>query len=154
MKHTLAVWVTSLAIGAALAFTAPAGAEQGGGGKTSVWSGVYTTAQAKRGEKIHASSCVPCHGAQLNGDGVPDMPQSPGIAGTDLLFKWSGKTVAELFEYVHKTMPIDNPGRLTEQESIDSIAHMFAVSEMPAGAKELPPDSKALANIMIERKPK
>ncbi len=133
-----------------LALAAPAQAQQG----VSVWSGVYTTEQSKRGERVHSSTCAVCHGARLDGAGQPEMPQSPSIAGTDLLFKWNGKTVAELFDYVQKTMPIDNPGQLSAQDSIDSIAHMFAASEMPAGDKELPPDAKALAKIVIERKPK
>ncbi len=108
--------------------------------KVSVWSGVYTAAQNKRGEEFHASACAQCHGSRLNGAGQPDQPPSPAIAGTDFLRKWSGQTVAALFLYVRKMMPSDNPGSLSDQESIDAVAHMFAVSEMPAGDKELPPD--------------
>ena len=51
-------------------------------------------------------------------------------------------------------MPTDNPGTLTDQQAIDSIAHMFAVSDIPAGDKELPPDPKALEGIVIEMQPK
>ena len=51
-------------------------------------------------------------------------------------------------------MPPDAPGTLTEQQAVDAIAHMFAVSDMPAGEKELPPDVKALGNILIEAQPK
>jgi len=51
-------------------------------------------------------------------------------------------------------MPPDAPGTLTDQQSIDAIAHMFAVSEMPAGDKELPVDLKVLSGILIEAKPK
>jgi hypothetical protein len=51
-------------------------------------------------------------------------------------------------------MPPDSPGTLTDQESVDAIAHMLAVSGMPAGNRELPPDQGALANIMIETQPR
>ena len=51
-------------------------------------------------------------------------------------------------------MPPDSPGTLTDQQTLDAIAHMFAVSNMPAGEKELPLDLKALASIMIEAQPK
>src|SRR5687767_5368721 len=125
--------VSFFALGVALALSLPVAVSQqdeGAKGKVSVWSGVYTPAQSKRGETVHSSSCARCHGPKLDGAGQPDMPSSPGIAGAILLHKWSGKTVAELFVYVHKEMPTDNPGTLKEQESIDSIAHMFAVSEM------------------------
>ena len=120
----------------------------------SVWSGVYTAAQGKRGEELHAAACVMCHGPQLNGAGQPEMPPSPAIARGALLRKWSGQTVAALFVVVRHTMPPDAPGTLTDQQSIDSIAHMLAVSGIPAGNRELPPDMKALANILIEAKPK
>lgn len=119
----------------------------------SVWSGVYTAAQGKRGEELHAASCVMCHGSRLNGAGQPEMPPSPAIAHATFLRKWSGQSVAALFVIVRHTMPPDAPGTLTDQQSIDAIAHMFAVSGMPAGDKELPPDPKALANIMIEAQP-
>jgi hypothetical protein len=51
-------------------------------------------------------------------------------------------------------MPPDSPGTLTDQQSIDAIAHMLAVSGMPAGNRELPPDAGALAGIVIEAQPK
>ena len=51
-------------------------------------------------------------------------------------------------------MPPDAPGTLTDQQAIDSIAHMLAVSGIPAGSRELPLDQKALAGIVIEVQPK
>ena len=144
---------TSWMIGAVLA-CATAVAEAQTGKLVSTWSGVYTAAQNRRGEEIHAAACAMCHGPRLNGAGQPEMPPSPAIAGTTLLRKWSGQTVAALFVVVRHTMPPDAPGTLTDQQSIDSIAHMLAVSGMPAGSKELPVDQKALANILIEARPK
>ena len=120
----------------------------------SVWSGVYTAAQNKRGEEIHASVCVMCHGPRLNGAGQPEMPPSPAIAGATLLRKWSGQTVAALFVVVRHTMPPDAPNTLTDQQTIDAIAHMLAVTGMPAGQKELPTDQKVLSGILMEAKPR
>jgi len=120
----------------------------------SVWSGVYTAAQGKRGEELHSAVCVMCHGPRLNGAGQPEMPPSPAIARATFLHKWSGQSVAALFVIVRHTMPPDAPDTLTDQQAIDSIAHMFAVSGMPAGDKELPTDQKALANIVIQEQPK
>jgi cytochrome c len=144
---------TSLMLAAALA-CAPAVAEAQTVKPVSVWSGVYTAAQGKRGEELHAAACVMCHGPRLNGAGQPEMPPSPAIARATFLRKWSGQNVAALFIVVRHTMPPDAPGTLTDQQCVDSIAHMFAVSGMPAGDKELPRDPKALANIVIEAQPK
>jgi mono/diheme cytochrome c family protein len=147
------VWPITLMIGAALACaTAVAGAQTVK--PVSVWSGVYTAAQNNRGEEIHAAACSVCHGPRLNGAGQPEMPPSPAIARAAFLRKWAGQTVAALFVYVRHTMPPDAPGTLTDQHSIDAIAHMFAASDMPAGDKELPPDPGGLANIVIEAQPK
>jgi mono/diheme cytochrome c family protein len=131
-----------------------AGLPKTGGAKISVWSGVYTAAQNERGEELYSGACAQCHGLQLNGAGQPDQPPSPAIARATFLRKWAGQTVAALFVYIHTKMPPEYPGTLTEQQSIDAIAYMFAVSKMPAGDKELPTDRKALENIVIEAQPK
>ena len=154
MKVRALVVLLSLAGVTPTVFPQIAVAQQGGGAMVSVWSGVYTAAQNKRGEEFYAGACAQCHGPRLNGAGQPDQPPSPAIAGTDFLRKWSGQTVAALFLYVRKMMPSDNPGSLSDQESIDAVAHMLAVSEMPAGEKELPPDLKVLDAIVITQKPK
>jgi S-disulfanyl-L-cysteine oxidoreductase SoxD len=143
-----------LAAGAAVPRVASVAVAEPAGAKVSVWSGVYTAAQNKRGEEFYAGACAQCHGARLNGAGQPDQPASPAIAGADLLRKWSGKSVAELFVHVRTRMPSDNPGSLTDQDSIDAIAYMFSVSALPAGDKELPTDPNALANIVIEAQAK
>jgi cytochrome c len=143
----------TLMIGAVMACaTAVAGAQTVK--PVSVWSGVYTAAQNKRGEELHADVCAMCHGPRLNGAGQSEMPPSPAIAGATFLRKWSGQSLAALFVIVRHTMPPDSPGTLTDQQTIDAIAHMLAVSGMPAGNRELPLDPKALANIVIEAQPK
>jgi|SRR5690349_11187589 len=119
----------------------------------SIWSGVYSAAQAKRGEELHAATCVMCHGPRLNGASQPEMPPSPAIARVGFLTKWAGRNVAALFVIVRHTMPPDAPNTLTDQQAIDAIAHMLAVSGIPPGGKELPADQNALANIVIEAKP-
>ncbi len=141
-----------MTVGAALAaamatmavLTEPAAAQ------VSIWSGVYTEAQNKRGQALYAGACSQCHGPRLNGAAQSDQPPSPAIARAGFLRKWDGKTVAELFAYVREQMPTDRPGTLTDQDAIDAIAHMFAVSEIPAGDKDLPTDKKVLEGIVIK----
>ena len=142
----------ALMTAAALAWAAAA-AEAQTVKPVSVWSGVYTEAQNKRGEDLHSAVCAMCHGQRLNGAGQPEMPPSPAIARATLLRKWSNQTVAALFVYIRHTMPPDAPNTLTDQQTVDAIAHMLAVSEIPPGARELPPDQKALGNILIQTQP-
>jgi mono/diheme cytochrome c family protein len=135
----------SFVIGGAIVFGASASKAQQAGSKTSISNGIYSKAQAERGEKIYRANCVSCHGPKLNGAGEPDMPPSPAVARDGFLRKWSGRSVAELVEYIQKTMPPETPGRLSVQETADVIAHMLAVSNIPAGDNELGSDAKALA---------
>ena len=127
-----------------------AGLSKPHGSEVSFWSGVYTEAQSKRGEELYSGACSQCHGLRLNGAAQPDQPPSPAIARAGFLRKWDGKTVAELFTYVREMMPTDAPARLRISKRSTSIAYMFAVSEIPAGDKELPTDPKALEGIVIE----
>ena len=157
MKTTaLLVALTSFAIGAAsvLASLAAVAQPKPDSARASILSGVYTAAQNERGEAVHESACALCHGERLNGAGQADMPPSPAIAGLTFLHKWAGQPLASLFVYVKTKMPLGTPGSLSDQESIDAVAHMLAVSGMPAGDKDLPPDPTALANIVIELPPK
>jgi cytochrome c len=147
------VWPLALMIGIAFTSVATVGEAQTVK-PVSVWSGVYTAAQNKRGQELHADVCAMCHGPRLNGAGQSEMPPSPAIAGATFLRKWSGQSVAALFVIVRHTMPTDSPGTLTDQQSIDAVAHMLAVTGMPAGNRELPPDPAALSAIVIEAQTK
>jgi S-disulfanyl-L-cysteine oxidoreductase SoxD len=146
----LAATASFLTTSVALAQQEGGAAAKADGAKASVWSGAYTAAQAKRGAEFYSGACAQCHGPTLNGAGQPDLPPSPAIARAGFLRKWAGKPVAELFVYVRTQMPPDNPGTLSDQQTIDSIAHMFAVSNIPPGDKELPPDATALADLVIQ----
>ena len=137
-------WSKWLTVGAALVVAVqvttilaePAAAQ------VSVWSGIYTQIQNKRGEELYSGACAQCHGLRLNGAGEPDQPPSPAIARATFLRKWEGKTVAELFTYVREVMPTDRPGTITDQQAINSIAYMFAVSDIPAGRQRVAPRSE------------
>src|SRR5262245_35650373 len=55
--------------------------------------GVYSDAQAKRGEAIYADRCASCHAPDLSG-----MDQAPPLAGADFLTNWNDQTLNDLFE--------------------------------------------------------
>src|SRR5687768_18173114 len=74
--------------------------------------GVYTVEQAKRGEALYKEQCATCHGDNLEGSGP-----MPPLAGKDFLVNWQGKTVGDLFEKTHTTMPATAPGSLTPAQA-------------------------------------
>lgn len=120
----------------------------------SVWDGVFTTAQAKRGQAVYPGVCGFCHGRRLNGaPDDPDMMSTPPLARAKFIRNWEGRSLATLFEYTRATMPESNPGSLADQEYIDVIAYMLAVGGMPAGDVELQPDPQSLARKIIGKRP-
>ena len=49
----------------------------------SVWDGVYTEDQAKRGAAVYAKECASCHGAELGGG-----ESAPALVGGTFLMIW------------------------------------------------------------------
>jgi cytochrome c len=111
----------------------------------SVWDGVYTEEQAKRGETIYGKECAACHGAMLTGG-----ESAPPLTGGAFLANWNGLTVGDLFDRIRKTMPQTSPGRLTRQQNADLLAFMFSINKFPAGKTELYKQSEMLKEIRFE----
>lgn len=111
----------------------------------SVWDGVYTEEQAKRGEAIYYQRCAACHGAGLEGG---DM--SPALTGGIFTSTWNDLTVGDLFERIRVGMPLDNPGSLSRAQSADVTAFLLKANKWPAGSTELPRELPALNEIKIQ----
>jgi mono/diheme cytochrome c family protein len=129
---------------AAGAAVAAVGGAPVGGAAASTKAGVYTTAQAERGAALYKDNCSACHGEDLMGSGP-----MPPLTGADFLANW--KTVGDLFEKTHSSMPASNPGSLTEQQTSDIIAYLLSKSNFPAGAAELSTKQDELTPIKIEK---
>ena len=111
----------------------------------SVWDGVYTAEQARRGETAYLQACASCHGPALDGG---DM--TPPLVGGAFTSNWNDLTVGDLFDRIRTTMPLDAPGRLSRPQTADVIAFVLKANGWPAGAAELPPDQATLKQIRIE----
>jgi mono/diheme cytochrome c family protein len=116
-------------------------------GSKSSRDGVFTKAQATRGQTIYNEECGKCHGQNLNGG-----EGAPALAGNDFLTKWQGKSLNDLFEVTRSTMPADDPGHLSRRQTADVMAYMLSANELPAGEKDLDSSAEALKDINIEGK--
>ncbi|HEV2484918.1 MAG TPA: cytochrome c [Terracidiphilus sp.] len=111
----------------------------------SVWDGVYTQEQAKRGETAYVERCARCHRDDLSsGDSVPPL------AGTEFLSTWNTKTVGDIFDRIRTTMPSDKPGTLTRQLDSDILAYILSVNKFPAGNTELGTQTELLKQIQFD----
>jgi mono/diheme cytochrome c family protein len=113
-----------------------------------IWGGVYTEAQAKRGQEASGRSwCTSCHGSDLSGG------EAPPLVGDDFLSNWNMETVGYLYERIQTTMPADKPGSLSPQDTADIVARVLQLNKFPAGQTELPSDISMLSKIAIGAEP-
>ncbi|HXH07101.1 MAG TPA: cytochrome c [Vicinamibacterales bacterium] len=111
----------------------------------SVWDGVYSEAQAKRGAAVYQQHCAGCHGSGLEGG------ESAGpLAGAAFTANWNGVSVGDLFERTRVSMPLDRPGTLTRQQIADVLAYVFSANGFPAGKTELARQPELLKSIRLD----
>jgi mono/diheme cytochrome c family protein len=116
----------------------------------SVLGGVYTDAQARRGEKVYADNCVPCHGPKLQGTDTA----GPTLTGPDFVNGWKDMTVAALLAKISSDMPSNAPGTLKPEEYADVLSFVLSSNKYPAGQSELPTDPAALKSVKMAAAPK
>jgi quinoprotein glucose dehydrogenase len=112
---------------------------------STVWDGVYTAEQAKRGEAAYGQHCASCHKPDLLGDQDYVNP----LIGPTFIARWKNKSVGDLYEKSKNTMPADYPDTLKPQEYADITAYLLSTSEFPAGQTELPTDLAKLKLITV-----
>ena len=105
----LIVWVTSL--------THAQGAR-------TVRDGIYTDAQAARGQAIYQKQCVSCHGAKLEG------LQGPPLIADVFVSHWHTQPLSDLAGKIRNTMPQNEPGTLTSEQTADILARDFAADRV------------------------
>ena len=130
------------AIGCLGVWVAAAGTALSSQDTRSVWDGVYTAEQAKRGEALYVQHCGACHGATLLG-----AEAAPALTGPEFSGNWNALTVGDLYDRIRTSMPPDDPGKVSAQQKVDVIAYMLRVGAFPAGTTELPRDQQTLTTI-------
>ena len=124
-----------------------AGAAPQDAGKTLKLSdGLFSAAQAQRGQALYGQVCSQCHLADLSGS-----DQAPSLAGGDFLDRWDGQSVGDLVDRVRTSMPADNVGSLNTQTATDIVVYLFQANKLPAGAEELKADRPMLKTIIIKK---
>jgi S-disulfanyl-L-cysteine oxidoreductase SoxD len=111
----------------------------------SVWDGVYTAEQSRRGEPLYAQNCSSCHGPMLEGGEM-----APPLAGGAFNANWNGLSLGDLSERIRISMPQNSPGSLSRQQYADILAVMLGAGEFPQGTAELPREVEALKQIAFE----
>jgi cytochrome c5 len=116
--------------------------------RRSVWDGVFTDDQATRGETQYSRNCEACHGADLSGNPVEEVPS---LVWDGFLTQWNDRTVKDLFDTLKRSMPRDAPGSLNTRAYVDVIAYVLQANKFPSGMRELSLNADALGQIVIEK---
>jgi len=108
-------------------------------GQRTVRDGVFSAAQAERGERLFESICMNCHEI------------TEFTAAGAYLEEVDGQPLWETFEYIWAEMPEDEPGSLDAEEYAAVLAYLFSIYGLPSGAAALPVDRESLEAITITR---
>ena len=108
----------------------------------SQWDGIYTEAQAKRGEGLYSQYCARCHGPDLAGGEM-----APGLTGGEFTANWNDLSIGDLYERIRISMPQSAPGSLTRQQNSDILAFMLRKMNTPIGTTELSTSTDELKAI-------
>jgi cytochrome c5 len=100
-------------------------------------AGLFSQAQANRGRDTFRSMCTECHTA---------------AEFTDNAFKvkWARRTVGDLYEFIHTSMPDDAPGVLTEAQALELTSYILESNGFTSGSRTMAPaglDQISLASI-------
>ncbi len=98
--------------------------------------GPFTADQASAGRAIYQATCTTCH--------LPDMKgtfEAPPLAGANFLNTWRNRPTSDLFTRIRNTMPISNPGSLSDQDAANLVAFILQANGAIAGTQAMTPQT-------------
>ena len=99
-----------------------------------VQDGVYSAAQASRGQALYAQRCAGCHGPALAG------ASAPALTGDLFTNKFRMEPLSALFIQIRYAMPpkAEANAQLTSEQAADLVAHVLKSNGFPAGQTDFP----------------
>ena len=105
-------------------------------GKT-VLDGVYSDAQATRGQAAYTAHCSVCHGDALEGVSAPQL------TGDRFLERWREDTLDTIYNFIRQNMPLGrapDASPIPASDYLDILTHILKMNGYRAGPSELTPD--------------
>lgn len=134
MALAAALWAAAVAVRVAAAAPLP---QDPAADTRNASTGVYTEAQAKRGQLLFGDNCTGCHNAGSQ-------------QGEAFAKRWRGALLSDLYKVLTDTMPKDTPGSLEPKERVDVIAYLLKINDVTPGEVDLPLDVEALKKIVLD----
>lgn len=122
----------SVLLVAAVLFTGTAAISRQQGTRQTIWSGVYTSAQASRGQELFQTHCAECHDGDLNPSNTASR-----LVGDRFMDRWREDSLANLFDFVSTSMPRNRPASLTKPVYLDVLSYLLSRNAVQGGPTEL-----------------
>jgi quinoprotein glucose dehydrogenase len=94
--------------------------------------GIYSTAQAFRGQSEYGAKCAACHAVDLTGS-----EHAPPLKGRRFWAEWDQEAVRSLYSRIISTMPPSDPGSVAPKDVIDIVTFLLQSNGLPAGEKAI-----------------
>jgi cytochrome c len=130
-KLAFAAVLLSLSIPAAATAQAPS--------KT-VADGVYTEAQAKKGQAEFEAICAMCH-------------RKEWFAGPEFKEHWGYGELYWVYDFIRTNMPYEMGGSLPKQTYIDVLAYILKLQGYKAGTYDLPTTDEGFLALTFPKQP-
>jgi len=96
----------------------------------------FSAAQAATGAAVATERCAVCHGDALVGG-----EHAPALKGAAFWANWQGKPARALYSRIISTMPLDDPGSLSPEQTIALTAYIARLNGARDGADVVLPDT-------------
>src|SRR3569833_4083555 len=106
--------------------------------QTAAKPGPFTEAQAQAGQAAYAQNCAKCH----------DSGEAPPLNGAGFLNVWASRSTHDLFARVKDTVPVDNPGSLSNETVVPIIAWLLKNNGVAAGPIAFTPTTAVAINTI------
>jgi ankyrin repeat protein len=113
-------------------------------GRATIWDGVFTEAQATRGQDAYLKACAKCHADDLLGS-----TNAPSLVGDAFFGRFNRTSADDVIDVIRRTMPQEAPDTLGMPAYADIASYIFKANGGAAGQTELPTDRTKLREILV-----
>ena len=109
-----------------------------------VLEGVFSEAQARRGQAAYTAHCSVCHGNALEGVSAPEL------SGTHFIERWREDMLDTIYNFIKENMPLGRAGdadRIPDKDYLDILTYILNLNGYRAGANDLTPE--LLGNVVL-----
>ncbi|HET7083789.1 MAG TPA: PQQ-binding-like beta-propeller repeat protein [Rhizomicrobium sp.] len=106
--------------------------------------GPFTDAQAQAGQAVYTGKCAVCH--EAGGETIK-------LIGAGFTDGWKSRSTKDLYTRIKTTMPLSNPGSLSDAEAASVVAYILKGNGAAAGAAALTPTTNVAIGGIIAARP-